>query len=855
MKRLIFLAAAFFSILICYQLMVIIDDRDSENERGPDSYPAEYFWLQRTFPFGKADNDVYRKALQQRKQMPGILKKNSALSWKFAGPENIGGRMVDVEFDPSDGNTVYAAAATGGVFVSYDKGLNWHAVFDDQAVLTIGDIAIDPVNTQTLYVGTGEANGGHNNFPGGGVYKSTDGGETWEFMGLGNTASIGRIVVDPLNPQRVFVAAVGSYFAPNPERGVYVSEDGGASWTQSLFVSDSTGAIDLVMDQANPDYMLAAMWERVRRPVERSGTHLYGNSSGIYRTTDGGKSWQELGPSTGLPDAELERVGRIGLAMYPGDTKILYALYNDGSEITGLYRSNDGGDSWTKTDANPTGNTFSWYFGQVRVHPTNPDMVYALDIAFSRSENGGNSWPLDYGYSPSYEGLHVDHHALAFHPDDPDYLIDGNDGGLNISTDGGLNWIKVSRLPVTQFYEIGLDKTNPWRYYGGTQDNGTLRTAGGLTDDWEKVLGGDGFYVLVSPDDPGIIYCEWQWGNLYRYEESNGSYYDIVTDEMENDPHNWSTPVAMDPQNSQILYYGTNRLWRSEDRGNNWAAVSGNLTRDLPDSRVGTITTISISPQNSELLYVGTDDGLVWVTMDYGLNWQNISDSLPFRWVTRVLADPVDEAAVYVTFSGLRWKDPQPHIFKSADFGQNWQDISSNLPDAPLNAIAVDSLNNDIIYVGSDVGAFYSADGGFSWDILGESLPAVVINDMKIHPLTHELVAGTHGRSIYTLDLDRIVAIKDMKGRAAGGYRLQQNYPNPFNPLTNIGFQTGDLGFVSIFVYNTLGQKVATLVNKQMNAGNYTVQWDATGFAGGVYFYRLVSDKGIVSTKKMILIR
>jgi len=829
-------------------------------EYGPESYPSEWFWLQRTFPYNRAEADVYRKALAQRKHMQFALQKRAgAALWNFAGPENIGGRITDIEFDPQDAGTVYAAAATGGVFVSYNKGINWQPIFDEQAVLTVGDMAIDPTNSQTIYVGTGEANGGHNNFPGGGLYKSTDSGQSWEFMGLGHTASIGRILVDPKNTRRIFVAAEGSYFTPDSNRGVYMSPDGGKTWQKSLFVSDSTGAIDLVMDPANPDFMLAAMWERVRRPVKKSETHLYGKTSAIYRTFNGGRTWQKLPPSSGLPDARQENVGRIGLAMYPADSHIIYALYNDGTSITGLFRSNDGGDSWTKTKQTPESGTFSWYFGQVRVSPDNPDVVFVMDAGFMRSEDGGDSWKINYGYNPSYAGLHVDHHALAFSPDDANYLIEGNDGGLNISEDGGYNWSKVASLPVTQFYEIGLDASNPRRYYGGTQDNGTLRTAGGLTDDWESILGGDGFYVLVRPDDPEIIYCEYQFGALYKYDEHRGSYQKMQNSEMSDDPHNWATPLAMDPKNYDVLYYGTNRIWRTEDAGDNWSALSENLTRNLADSRVGTLTSIAVAPTASDVIYAGTDDGLVWVSADYGQSWNNISSGLPFRWVTRVLPDPVDAGTVYVTFSGLKWRDPQPHIFKSTDYGSHWQDISANLPDAPLNAIAVDSLDNSIIYVGSDVGAFFSMDSGRDWQLLGKGLPAVVVNDLKINPITHELVAGTYGRSMYKLDLNGIVGLaENTKPNWAGNYRLYQNYPNPFNPETLIHYRVQPIREsvvpVKLYVYNTLGQKVRTLVDQKQSAGDYRLIFRADNLSSGVYFYTLQVNR-FVQTRKMILLQ
>ncbi|MCP4707369.1 MAG: hypothetical protein GY869_01985, partial [Planctomycetes bacterium] len=399
---------------------------------------------------------------------------------------NIGGRISHIAINPQDTDIVYAGVSTGGLFKSIDGGWTWLPVFDDQAVLSIGSIAIDPLNPDVIYAGTGEANGGHNNLSGGGVYKSTDAGQSWVLLGLDNTFAIGRIVIDPTDTDRVFVAAIGSYFAPaTPNRGVYLSTNGGIDWEQSLFVSDSTGAIDIVINPQDPNILYAAMWERIRYP--NTGTHLNGPTGGIYKSIDGGDSWFEL--TYGLP-SPADNIGRIGLAICQSQPDVLYALYNDGSTLIGLYRTDDGGENWLQVD--PGGQlyegfrSFSWYFGNVRVHPNDPDKVFVLDVFLMGSEDSGNTWPIMYGYYPSYPGLHVDQHALEFFPDNPDKIIEGNDGGLNISEDGGYNWTKIAELPITQFYEIEIDHNNSDRLYGGTQDNGTLRTLTGATDDWHE---------------------------------------------------------------------------------------------------------------------------------------------------------------------------------------------------------------------------------------------------------------------------------------------------------------------------------------------------------------------------------
>ncbi len=825
---------------------------------GPDTYPSDWAWMRRTYPYWKADVQAFRESMRYAREMRRQAERNPLEQLTFAGPTNIGGRISDIEFNPLDANIVYAGAATGGVFKSTDMGQTWFPIFDDAGNLSIGDIGIDPVNPDVIYVGTGEANGGHNNFAGGGVYKSSDAGTTWQFLGLENTVSIGRIVIDPSNTQRVFVAAQGSYFGPNPDRGVYLSEDGGQSWTQVLFISDSTAAADLVIDPVNPNNMMAAMWERARYP--EFGTHLYGPTSGIYRSTDGGVTWSLLGPTTGLPNATVRNVGRIGLGISPSSPNIVYALYNDGSNLIGFYRTSDFGNTWVNMDtdfemSNGTAG-FSWYFGQVRVHPADPNTVYALDVAFMRSQDGGLNWPIMYGYGgPGI--LHVDHHALAFSPSDPNFLIEGNDGGINISGDGGVNWTKVAELPINQFYEIGLDAQNPERLYGGTQDNGTLRTLTAAVNSWDRILGGDGFYVIVDHSNPNIIYAESQFGNLYKSTTGGGGFFPITNGI--SGPTNWSTPVVMDPIDPNKLYYGSNRVYRTGNGGNSWSPFSPDLTTAPPGSRLGTITTIGVSPVNTNIIWAGTDDSNVWATADDGASWNNVSASLPNRWVTRVIPDPFDANSAYVTFNGLKWREPQPHVFRTTDLGQTWQDVSSNLPDAPVNALAADPNRPGYLYLGSDLGAYYSRDYGGTWQYLSPDLPLVSVYDLKVHPTANYLAVGTHGRSIYKMDLASLVGIGDLPPQLSGVFRLYRNYPNPFNPATTIPYRLAGASPVELSVFDALGRKIAVLVDAHQSPGLHQASWDGRNAQGvpaasGTYFYRLKVD-GKVAVRKMLLMR
>ncbi|MCB9069747.1 MAG: T9SS type A sorting domain-containing protein [Calditrichae bacterium] len=816
-----------------------------KGEPGPDMRPSEWEWLRRTSPYGNADAEAFQKEFQRARQMRATAKPMAVQAVEFAGPSNIGGRIVDIEFNPQDPTIVYAAAATGGVFKSTDTGNTWFPIFDDVAILTIGDICVDPANPDIIYVGTGEANGGHNNMPGGGLYKSTDAGATWQLMGLENTVSIGRVRVNPLNTQEVFVAAQGSYFAPNPDRGLYHSTDGGATWDNIFFISDSTGATDLIIDPANPQRMIVAMWERVRYP--EFGTHLYGETSGLYRTTDGGANWTEL--SGGLPNPDATNVGRIGLDIYAANPDIAYAIYTNGSNISGLFKTTNFGDSWTNVDpddelSNGTGG-FSWYFGQVRVHPTNPDIVYVLDVAFMRSVNGGANWPIIYGYGgPNI--LHVDHHALAFHPTNPDYILNGNDGGINISTDGGVNFTKVADLPVNQFYEIGLDRNNPERLYGGTQDNGTLRTLTGATDDWTRIFGGDGFYVIVDHSNPNIIYAESQNGNLGKSTNGGASFFGATSGISGRT--NWSTPVVMDPVNSSILYYGSDRVWKTTNGASSWTAVSPVLHNATPGSRLGTVTTIGVSPALTSVVWAGTDDGKVWVTADGGSNWTNTSTGLPNRWVTRVIAHPVDEATAYATFNGLRWKEAEAKVMRTTNLGASWEDITANLPEAPVNAFAVFTDDNfrTYLFAGSDLGAYYSVDDGLSWEYISSDFPMVTVYDMKVHETADYLAIGTHARSMYKMDLAQIlVGIDDpATDTAPQDFALLQNYPNPFNPTTTIPVKLATSADIRLTIFDNLGRTVRNLVDGNVSAGSHDFEWNGRNnrgeaVASGTYFYRL----------------
>lgn len=835
------------------------ENNSSEKSKERDSeikYPSDIEYIKRTFPYGQADPDAHLIALKKGQEMRSLAESdNSASQWEFAGPANIGGRISDLEYDPNNSQIIYAGAATGGIFKSTNGGLNFFPVFDDNAVLPIGDIAVDPVNSNIIYAGTGEANGGHNNFAGGGIYKSTNGGTSWQITGLQNTVSIGRIIIDPFNPLKLYVAAVGSYFGPNPDRGIYRSDNGGANWTKILFISDSTGAIDIAVDPVNSNNLYAAMWQKTRYP---NGGQLFGSTSGIYKSTNGGNNWTALGAANGLPNSSSTNVGRIGISISKSNPNILYSIFTNGTTYLGFFKTTNAGLNWTNADPNNQlqdgFSTFSWYFGQVRVHPTNPSIVYVLDFAIMKTTNSGTSWTDLTGFD-----IHVDNHALAFKPGAPETIIEGNDGGIYNSTNGGNSFTKVAELPITQFYEIGIDKTNPQRLYGGTQDNGTNRTTTGSVSDWESIYGGDGFYVIVDYTNPNVIYAESQNGGFGKSSDGGISFDDATAGINPSEKRNWSTPVVMDPNNSNVLYFGTNKVYRTTNAAANWTAISPDLTNGN-QPRLGTVTTIDVSKTNPNMIIAGTDDANVWITSNSGTNWTKVSATLPYRWITRVAIDPLNENISYVTFNGLKWRDPQPHIFRTTNKGQTWSDISNNLPDAPVNAFAIDPLRTNVLFAGSDVGCYYSTNTGQSWQFLGSGLPMVSVYDMKIHPTAYYLAIGTHGRSMYKIDLNTIIGINSNEQLTASDYKLEQNFPNPFNPETTIKYSVSRKSFVQIKVYDISGRLINSLVAKALIAGSYSAVWNGKDITGnnvssGIYFYNMTIDGSKSISRKMLLIK
>lgn len=824
---------------------------DTAEENIINSTPSDWMIRQRTYPQKEIRLDLFRNELSKIRLLKKNLKKENG-EWEFAGPTNIGGRISDVEMSPNSLDTIYAGAASGGVIKSVDGGETWSTLFDNEISLSVGDIAVDPINTSIIYVGTGEVNagGGSVTYGGNGIYKSTDGGQNWTNLGLEKTRYISRILVDPHNHNKIYVGAMGKLFGENEERGVYRSTDGGSTWEKVFYISGRTGCIDLAINPENTDIIYAAMWERIRTENSR---YYGGSECAIYKSIDGGDNWVQL--TNGIPNND-ENIGRIGISLSASNPDILYAVFADYTgRFAGLYRSDNAGESWTRTNDQALSSAsffggFGWWFGNIRVSPVNPDLVFVLGLDVYKSIDGGNNW------NASSIGVHVDQHAMYIHPNHPEQIVLGNDGGIYISSNEGLSWIKKYNLPITQFYTCEVDYQNPEKIYGGTQDNFTIRTTTGNINDWHSITGGDGFYVLVDPKDPNYIYSESQYGNMYRSINGGLSFTVSRMGIDFNEPRNWKTPIVFNSQNTASLYYGSSRIYKSTDRAQTWNSISPPLADPNSGNLVfGTITTIAQAPSDSNYIYAGTDDGNVWVTKDGGIEWQQISESLPQRWITCVAVDPYNKELCYVTLSGYRQDDYISHIYKSENAGRSWTDISGNLPEVPLNDLIIDSSNTNTIYVASDVGVFYTV-GNNDWKILGSNLPNVPVTDITLHNPTRKLIAATFGRSMYKYNLNSISNVIETK-ILENDFSVLQNYPNPFNPVTKIKFvipeEAGDKR-VRLSVYNILGSRISDLVNEIKSPGTYEIEFNGSDLASGVYIYKFTSGKFSVS-KKMLLLK
>jgi photosystem II stability/assembly factor-like uncharacterized protein len=814
------------------------------------------------------------------------------------GPANMSGRVTAVAVVESRPKVMYVAAASGGVWKTVNNGASWAPVFDGQPVASIGDVAVAPSDPDVVWVGTGEANPRNSVSWGDGVYKSADGGKTWQNMGLRESAHVGRIVIHPKNPDIVYVAALGRCWGPNKERGIYKTADGGKTWDRVLYVNEDTGGVELAMDPSDPDMLYAAMW-RVRRDAFSGGNPAvqFHSDSGLYKTADAGKTWDKL--TKGLPDRPL---GRIGVSISRKDPRVVYAVVptdrttirtspgqppetSDKAETGGLFRSADRGATWIKlNDVCPR----PFYYGQVRVDPNDDQRVYVLGVSLFASADGGKTFRNDAG-----GGAHSDAHALWIDPADPEHLVLGTDGGVYLSYDRGAKWEHVKNLPISQFYGIAADTRKPYRVYGGLQDNGTwagpsrTRHSDGITlADWTRVLGADGFQCQADPADADTVYAETQYGGLRRLNVRTGGESDVEPPALEKPAahrFNWNTPLLLSPHDPRVVYYGGEMLFKSTNRGDRWEAISPDLTRGKPgpsEDRGHTITTVAESPARPGVLWAGTDDGRVHVSRNGGGDWSDVGGKIPGvppdRWVTRVECSPFAEGTAYVSIDRHRNDDRAPYLFQTDDFGATWKSIASNLPDGgPVHVVRADPRNRDLLFAGTEFGLFVSIDGGAVWAPV-KALPTVPVFDLAVQARDRELVIATHGRGLYVMDvgpLEQLGAktlaeplhLFDVKPATTFKYRGGRGLdptrdfaaPNPPYGAT-VYYYLKEKAAEPVQVVVTDGQKAVTAeLTGGSEPGLHAVQWDLRTAAAskgdaapGEYSVRVTAG-GQTATKKV----
>lgn len=879
-----------------------------------------------------------QKGIQQKE----ALTKNSLVKkvpFRSIGPSVMSGRVVDIAVNPVNPTEFYVGYASGGVWHTVNNGTSFDPVLDSSPTQNVGALAVDWKN-RTLWVGTGEVNASRSSYAGIGLLKSTDNGKTWENMGLTDSHHIARILLNPNNPNEIVVGVTGHLYSNNEERGVFKSFDGGKTWNKTLFVNNHTGIIEMDVHPHNFNIMYASSWDKDRKAWNFKGN---GSGSGLYKSVDAGNTWTLVSSeASGFPTGD--GVGRIGMAVV--DENTVYAIHDNqflrekekeekkegitkddfkimsreaflsldnaklenylrnngfqdkytaesvkqlvregtaqpidlakyledantllfdtpviGAEV---YKSTDAGKTWNKThDGYLDGIYYSYgyYFGKIHVDPNNPNGIYIYGVPILTSKDGGKTFQ-----SLDADNVHADHHVLWINPKMPGHLINGNDGGVNISYDDGKHWIKCNTPTVGQFYAINVDNAKPYNVYGGLQDNGVWKGASDSEESvywhqsgqypYKMIMGGDGMQIEIDNRDNTIVYTGFQFGNYYRLNlASNENTYIQPKHQLGENPYrfNWQTPILLSKHNQDILYYGGNKLMRSLNKGDDWEAISQDLTKGGKPGNVayGTLTTISESPFQFGLLYTGSDDGLVYVSKNGGGTWDNISNSFPKDlWVSRVVASKHKKSRVYVSLNGYRWDDFKPYVYMSDDYGATWKSIVSNLPASPVNVIKEDSENENILYLGTDNGVYVSFNNGASWEAFSEGLPNVAFHDLVIQPEAKELVLGTHGRSIYIADVSllqqlsentmsnlMVNKIEPLRASRRWGSSFS-NWNDPFEPSLTIQYYSPTDGKATITITSEDGKELQ--------------QWNVDavkGFNVATYDVTL-SEKGVKNLEK-----
>jgi len=805
-----------------------------------------------------------------------------SFAFRAIGPARQNGRVLHVMVNEKDPYTFYAVPSTGGIWKTVNNGTTFTSILPGQGMVSIGHAAMAPSDPNVLWVGTGDAASGRIPLRGFGVWKSTDAGASWSHMGLTETRHVGRIAIHPRDPNTVYVAAVGYHFSFNEERGLYKTVDGGKTWEKVFFVSDKVGVVDVVIDPRNPETVLAATYDKQRIPWNFDEG---GPETAIHRSKDGGKSWKRL--AGGLPSGKL---ARVGLAIYPKNPRIVYAVIDNqntrpapagaaaapagrqgagrGRAIGGeVYRSVDGGDTWVKMNSeNDSIGGGKWY-GWIYIDPNDDKVIYVPNVNMYRSTDAGKTWGAK-GPENIAGSFHVDYHGLWIDPRNSNHLILGSDGGLAVSYDFGKTWDVFDHLPLAQYYDIGVDMEEPYNIYGGLQDNGSVKVpsngpGGQITrDDWRSVGGGDGMVNIVDPEDSRWLYNESQNGAIQRVDQKTGTSRSIRPSRPGGQPalrFNWTAPIAISPHNSRILYLGAQVVFRSMNRGDSWQEISPDLTTNDPEKLKGniefcTLTSIAESPVSPGIIWAGADDGKVQVTRDGGATWTDTTASLdaagaPADYcVTRVFPSHFKEGTAYVTKAGWHRDVYRPYVYKTEDFGKTWTSVTGDLPEGTVYVIAEDHKNPNLLFVGTEMSVFATLDGGKTWARFASDLPPnALVTDLVIHPRDNDLVAATHGRGLFIADIAPLQEMKDKfwqedaylfevesriqwtaRRTGIGGNQGERQFTAPNEPsgfMIYYFLKEPAAGKVAIRITDPYGEEMAVLEGKAA-LGLNSVLWD-----------------------------
>jgi photosystem II stability/assembly factor-like uncharacterized protein len=718
-------------------------------------------------------------------QIANDFQRSDATTAQSVGPAKMGGRVTAIAVVESRPETIFVGTAGGGVWKRTSRGATWAPVFDHIPVASIGDVAISPSDPNVIWVATGEANPRNSVLSGKGVYRSLDGGQTWHYLGLGSTAHIGRLRVHPYDSNIAYVAALGPLWGASPDRGVFKTTDGGSTWHKVCYIDADTGFVDLALDWRNPNAVYACAYP-VRRDAYSGGNPVRqaGPTGGIYRSLDAGLSWQRL--SSGLP---MGSIGRCGIDVGRQDPLLLYAVVQTdrtddavhgqaaqpggAPETGGIFCSRDGGNHWTKVnDLCPR----PFYFGQIRIDPVDPQIIYVLGTSLYVSRDGGQDF-----HTLGDKQLHSDHHALWIDPQDNHHLIIGSDGGLSDSNDGGARWHHIENLPIGQYYGVAVDGRDPYRICGGMQDNGCWYGSSKQARDWTRLMGADGFRCATDSRDSRFIYAESQFGRLARFDLRTLQKTDIPPRRgwPERDRFNWNAPLLVSAYDGRTIYFGGQCLFRSTDRGEHWTRLGRDLTEghhDHSDQSAHSLTAIAESPRARELLYVGSDDGRLHVSRDGGLHWKDITASVPVLadggCISSLECSHFDEGRAYVTIDRHRLNDHKPYIFATADYGTTWKALTQGLPaDESVLVIRADSRNRGLLFAGTDLGLYVSVNGGGQWRALKSGLPPAAISDLVIQARASDLVIATHGRGLYVVNIAGLEERQTRSGAVAPSHR------------------------------------------------------------------------------------